>query len=100
MKWHGFAGFIFLCGTVSGQITEIMLNNNLRIEASQTTVINGERNSVILVGTIRPEDISAKNTVFSTQVSNAEIRYEGKGSLSNVQKRGILTEFLEFIWPF
>jgi flagellar L-ring protein precursor FlgH len=87
-------------GTVSGQITEILLNNNLRIEASQTTVINGERNSVILVGTIRPEDISAKNTVYSTQVSNAEIRYDGKGSLSNVQKRGILTEFLEFVWPF
>ncbi|UCD56541.1 MAG: flagellar basal body L-ring protein FlgH [Candidatus Hydrogenedentota bacterium] len=87
-------------GTISGQVTEILPNGNLRIEASQTTMINGERNSVIVVGTIRPQDVSPANTVFSTQVANAEIRYAGKGPLSNVQKRGIITEFLEFIWPF
>jgi flagellar L-ring protein precursor FlgH len=89
-----------LTGTVTGQITEILSTGNLRIEASQTTVINGEKNSVILLGTIRPQDISAQNTIFSTQISNAEIRYEGVGPLSTVQKRGVITEFLEFIWPF
>lgn len=87
-------------GTITGQITEIISNGNLRIEAMQTTVINGEKSSVILVGTVRPQDISAQNTVLSTQVANAEIRYSGKGPLSNVQKRGIITEFIEFIWPF
>ncbi len=87
-------------GTVTGQITEILENGNIRLEASQTTVINGEKNSVILLGTIRPQDISSENTIFSTQISNAEIRYEGVGPLSTVQKRGVLTEFLEFIWPF
>jgi len=89
-----------LTGTVTGQITEILSNGNLRIEASQTTVINGERNSVILLGTIRPQDISSQNIILSTQISNAEIRYEGIGPLSTVQKRGVVTEFLEFIWPF
>jgi len=87
-------------GTVTGQVTEILPNGNLRIEASQTTVINGEKNSVILLGTVRPEDISAQNTVYSTQVAYAELRYEGKGPLSNVQKRGLFKEFLEYIWPF
>jgi flagellar L-ring protein precursor FlgH len=87
-------------GTVSGQITEILDNGNLRIEASQKTLINGEKNSVILVGTVRPQDISAQNTVFSTQIANAEIHYDGKGPLSNVEKRGVITEFFEFIWPF
>lgn len=89
-----------IMGTVTGQITEILPNGNLRIEASQTTVINDEKNSIILVGTVRPQDISAENTIFSTQISNAEIRYEGRGPLSNVQKRGILKEFLEYVWPF
>lgn len=87
-------------GTVTGQIVEILDNGNLRIEASQKTVINGEKNSVTILGTVRPQDISAQNTVLSTQISNAEIRYEGVGPLSNVQKRGVITEFLEFIWPF
>ncbi len=89
-----------ITGTVSGQVTEILSNGNLRIEASQAMVINDEKNSVILVGTVRPQDISPQNTILSTQVANVEIKYAGKGPLSNVQKRGIITEFLEFIWPF
>jgi len=89
-----------ISGTVSGQVTEILPNGSLRIEASQMTVINEEKNSVILVGTVRPQDISPQNTVFSTQIANAEIRYAGRGPLSTVQKRGVITEFFEFIWPF
>jgi len=87
-------------GTVTGQVTEILPNGNLRIEATQSTTINGEKNSVILVGTIRPDDITPKNTVLSTQIANAEIRYDGVGPLSNTQKRGVIKEFFEFIWPF
>lgn len=89
-----------ITGTVTGQVTEVLSNGNLRIEASQTTVINGEKNSVILTGTIRPRDISSANSILSTQISNAEIRYEGVGPLSTAQNRGVVTEFLEFIWPF
>jgi flagellar L-ring protein precursor FlgH len=89
-----------ITGTISGQITEILPNGNLRIEASQNLLVNDEKNSVIVLGTVRPQDISPQNTVFSTQVANAEIHYKGIGPLSTVQKRGIITEVLEFIWPF
>ncbi|GAB4348999.1 MAG: flagellar basal body L-ring protein FlgH [Candidatus Abyssubacteria bacterium] len=89
-----------ITGTISGKITEILPNGNLRIEASQTTVINDEKNKVILVGTVRAQDISPQNTILSTQVANAEIFYTGVGPLSTVQKRGVLTEVIEFIWPF
>jgi flagellar L-ring protein precursor FlgH len=89
-----------ITGTVTGQITEILPTGNLRIEASQTTVINDEKNRVVFIGTVRPQDITSQNTILSTRISNAEIRYEGVGPLSTVQKRGVITEFLEFIWPF
>jgi flagellar L-ring protein precursor FlgH len=87
-------------GTISGQITEILPNGNLRIEAGQNMLINDEKNSVIVVGTVRPQDISPQNTIYSTQVANAEIHYKGYGPLSTVQKRGVITEVLEFLWPF
>ncbi|MBI5117401.1 flagellar basal body L-ring protein FlgH [Candidatus Poribacteria bacterium] len=89
-----------ITGTVSGQVTEILPNGNLRIEASQAVKINEEKNSVILVGTVRPQDISAQNTILSTQIANSEIYYAGKGPLSTVEKRGVIKEFLEFVWPF
>ncbi|NQU08782.1 MAG: flagellar basal body L-ring protein FlgH [Candidatus Abyssubacteria bacterium] len=89
-----------ITGTVTGQVTEILPTGNLRIEASQTTVINDEKNRVVFIGTVRPQDITPQNTILSTRISNAKIRYEGVGPLSTVQKRGVITEFLEFIWPF
>lgn len=89
-----------ITGTISGQITEILPNGNLRIEASQSLLINDEKNMAIIIGTIRPQDVSPQNTILSSQVSNAEIRYEGRGPLSTQQKRGIITEVLEYIWPF
>lgn len=89
-----------ITGTVTGQVTEILPTGNLRIEASQTTVINDEKNRVVFIGTVRPQDITPQNTILSTRISNAKIRYEGVGPLSTVQKRGVITEFFEFIWPF
>jgi len=89
-----------LRGTISGQVVEILPNGNLRVEASQNMVINDEKNWIIVVGTVRPQDISPQNTVFSTQIANAEIQCKGYGPLSTVQKRGVITEALEFIWPF
>lgn len=89
-----------ITGTISGKITEVLPNGNLRIEASQSTRINDEKNTVILVGTVRAQDISPENSVLSTQVANAEISYTGVGPLSTVQKRGVINEVLEFIWPF
>ena len=90
-----------ITGTISGQITEIMPNGNLRIEASQALVINDEKNSVILVGTIRPQDISSENTVVSTRVANARIVYAGEGPVNDVNVVGWLARFfISALMPF
>ncbi len=47
---------------------------------------------------MRPEDISSDNTVISTRIADAKIKYIGDGLLSDREKPGILTRF--FNWLF
>ena len=89
-----------ISGTVSAQVTEVRANGTMRIEATQAVHINEEMNTIVLTGLIRPEDVRQDNTVLSSRVANAEIMYTGRGPLTNVNRRGLLTELWEFLWPF
>lgn len=89
-----------ITGTVSAQIVDILSNGTLKIEATQALHINEEMNTIVLTGLIRPDDVSADNTILSTRIANAEIFYTGRGPLTNTNKRGLLTELWEFVWPF
>ena len=49
-------------------------------------------------GVVRPDDIAANNTIPSNRVANAEIRVEGKGTISRTQKPGFFTQILQSIF--
>jgi flagellar L-ring protein precursor FlgH len=51
-------------------------------------------------GIIRPEDISANNTVKSMRLANAQIAYRGTGDMANAAKAGWGTNALMKFWPF
>ena len=87
-------------GTVSAQVVEIMPNGALKIEATQTVHINEEMNQIVLTGIIRSADVDTQNMIASTRIANAEIFYTGRGPITNTNRRGVLTELWEFLWPF
>lgn len=78
-----------LVARMTARITEVLPDGNLRIEGTQALVINRERQNIVITGIVRPEDIGADNTVLSTYIANAEIRYEG--SLNAEQRKGLLS---------
>jgi flagellar L-ring protein FlgH len=85
--------------TVTATIVERLPGGNLRIEAKREVKVNREKQYVDLAGIIRPEDISAYNTVLSTQIADAQIRYTGKGVLGDAQGPGWFARILDWIWP-
>ena len=87
-------------GTVTAQVVEVMPNGTLKVEATQTVYVNEEMNQIVLTGIVRPEDVDNRNTVQSTRIANAEIYYTGRGPITNTNRRGLLTELWEFLWPF
>jgi flagellar L-ring protein precursor FlgH len=89
-----------MTSSVGCTVIEKMPNGNLVLRGSRELQVNGETQYIILQGVVRPTDVTASNTVYSTQLADARIYYTGRGVLSDKQKPGWLARLLDNIWPF
>ena len=83
---------------ISALVDSVLPNGNLHIQGSRKITINGEEQTVLIKGIVRPSDIATDNTVFSYNVSEAEIVFKGNGMINNSQSPGWLTKFLHWIF--
>ncbi len=83
---------------ISALIDSVYANGNLRIKGTRKILINGEEQMITITGIIRGVDIRSNNTVYSNNISNAEIAFSGKGKLDDAQNPGWLTKV--FHWLF
>jgi len=86
-----------IIATITVSVVEIFPNNNLRIRGKRVIQINQEEQMISIEGIIAPHDINENNTILSTQIAEAQIRYEGKGPLKENQRPGILSRILNFL---
>lgn len=89
-----------LNATVPVTVTEVLPNGNLKVEGQRQVTVNGEKQILNVKGVVRPRDIAPNNTIFSTNLANAEITYKGDGIVSRQQKPGLISRILDFIWIF
>ncbi|PUU89139.1 MULTISPECIES: flagellar basal body L-ring protein FlgH [Halanaerobium] len=83
---------------ITTEVVELRENGNLKIQGTKRVKINGEIQTIILEGVIRPQDINFDNEVSSKRVSNANIEYEGEGVVGDKQDPGVLTRLFNFIF--
>ena len=83
---------------ITASITEINSNGNFLIQGNRIVEVNGEKELTTITGTVRPEDISWDNTVYSYQIADAQISYKGKGVVNTGQKPGFLAKILNWIF--
>lgn len=83
---------------ISAVVDTVYANGNMVIRGSKKITINGEEQIVNIKGIVRQSDISSSNSVFSHNISDAEISFEGSGIIDNAQKPGWLTKL--FHWLF
>ena len=85
---------------IAVQVIDVLPNGNLVVEGRRTTSFSGEMQEAILRGTVRPADVAANNTVYSYNVADASIKFLGKGTVSDAQKKGWFTRLWDKLTPF
>ncbi|MCO5250592.1 MAG: flagellar basal body L-ring protein FlgH [Candidatus Kapabacteria bacterium] len=83
---------------LSAKVVEVVENGNLRIEGTRTTKVNGETQTVVIKGIVRPVDVRPDNSVFSYSILELTLLIEGDGSVSEIQEPGLLTKFLRILF--
>ena len=90
-----------LTTTLSARVAGVLPNGYLVIEGSKAVNVNSEQQVVTVRGVVRPTDLSAGNTVNSTQVAQMELTINGKGVVTDsVRRPFILWRALMGILPF
>jgi flagellar L-ring protein precursor FlgH len=87
-------------GSITVTVANVMQNGNLIVQGEKWIRINRGQEYIQLRGIVRPVDISANNTVLSTQVGDADIAYGGTGEIARSSAQGWLTRFFgSALWP-
>jgi flagellar L-ring protein precursor FlgH len=85
-----------MLGKLAVRVVSVDEYGNLSIVGDQEIVINNERQTMHLVGVVRPSDIDTDNTVQSWRVSQAQIGLTGRGFLSRKQSPGPISQLLSY----
>ena len=72
-----------LTTTLAANVTEVLPNGMLVIEARRDVEVSNEKETMVLRGVIRREDLSPANVVSSTAISHLEVSLKGNGVISD-----------------
>jgi len=86
--------------TVATRIVRRLPGNLLQVEGARRIRVNHETQFLVVRGLIRQRDITADNSISSTNLAEAQIEIYGQGVLADKQRPGWLSRILDNIFPF
>jgi len=84
---------------ITGKIIDVKPNGLLVLEAEARVQHDEEVSRITLTGTCRKQDVTADNTVLSTQVADKNVVITNEGAMRSAAARGWITKFLDWLKP-
>lgn len=83
---------------ISARVDSVLANGDLAISGHRTIIVNGEEQRITISGIVRPPDILADNSVYSYNIAEAHIAFEGNGIVTSAQGPGWITKLLHWLF--
>ncbi len=88
-----------LSGEISVTVARVLPGGVLAVAGEKRLTLNRGEEQVQLTGLVRGDDIGADNSVASTRVADARIRYSGTGQIADQSRQGWLARFFAKVSP-
>ena len=85
---------------LSGTIIDVKPNGLLVLEAKARVQHDDEISVITLTGTCRKEDVTADNTILSTQIADKDVVVKNEGALRAASSRGLVLKLIDWLRPF
>ncbi|OGV66165.1 MAG: hypothetical protein A3K18_31270 [Lentisphaerae bacterium RIFOXYA12_64_32] len=89
-----------LQATYTAQVVDVLPNSVLVIRGERVVVFNRENIRMVLTGMVRPQDVTADNSIMSSQIAQASINYQSKGEVTRGSSPGWFWRLFDVINPF
>lgn len=87
-------------GTLTVTVIEVFPNGNLLVSGEKQIGLKEGEEFVRFSGVVNPNNITASNTVQSTQVADARMEFKANGFIDTAQVMGWLGRFFLSVLPF
>jgi flagellar L-ring protein precursor FlgH len=85
-------------GEMAVRVVAVSKEGTLQIRGQKLVDVDKNKQQMSLTGWVRPQDISARETIESSRIAEAQLVYTQKGSLGK-PRGGIMTRILGVFWP-
>ena len=82
------------------EVIEVLPNGNLKVRGEKKVKVNQEEQIIYLEGIVRPQDIGENNTISSVNIAQVNIRYEGRGPITEARRPGLITRLFSWLRIF
>jgi len=87
-------------GTMTATVIEVLPNGNMLLSGEKQVAIGQGQEFIRVSGIVNPYQITAANTVNSSQMADARIEYKSSGYINEAQVMGWLARFFLTFLPF